>query len=379
MSNGMGFQPIDDVLPLPNRVALSVIAGIWGWGAIVHIESLVHVDTKQAIKYSDVLEPKRQLRPRSIFRFAFYQTLGFVASLLLFWSARNYESTHCDLASWTSIVLVILGFLYPGKICLNGRKRFLDVFRTIKFGNIDLHNRFPCILLADALTSYGRVIGDAAVMTGMAIAGHSVANGSRRDVLNTYVAFAISCWPNSVRMRQCLIDFLASGDQIHLANFGKYMSGILVSVAWFAYRASTNSPEEESLLRPDTLWNIWVLCVATNSVYTFFWDVKFDWGLQLFDLPLLNKPNNLRIVTYFPSSLYYYAAVCLDFSLRFIWVLRLMPQYDLESEWAQFALGNVEILRRWIWAIFRIEAEWAKTLDQHRLPTIQMHDWDAEE
>lgn len=375
----MGLQPLDDVLPLPNRVALSIVAGIWGWAAIVWIENIIHVDIKQLLKYSDQLHPEQRLLDhRPILRFAVYQTIGLLASTCIFWLAKASSSGHSDFAAWVSVMVLVLGFFYNGKLCLNGRKRFLELFNLTKFGYVDLTNRFPCILFADALTSYGRVVGDAAVMTGMAIAGHSLSNGARRDVLNVYLAFAISCWPNTVRMRQCTIDYFATGAQVHLANFLKYSSGILVSVTWFAYKSGAAVESPERLLSTDTLWTCWVFSAVINSSYTFFWDVKFDWNLQLFDLPLLNKVSALRPVMYFPSRTYYYAVVCIDFCLRFIWVLRLLPQYDLDSEWAQFALGSVEIFRRWIWAIFRIEAEWAKTLDQHRLPTIQMQDWDIE-
>ena len=66
----------------------------------------------------------------------------------------------------------------------------------------------------------------------------------------------------------------------------------------------------------------------------------------------------------FKSRAVYYAAIVIDFVLRFLWTLTLVPYthnvkfqdtpiYDVIDNF----LGPIEILRRSMWAVFRVENE----------------------
>ena len=81
-------------------------------------------------------------------------------------------------------------------------------------------------------------------------------------------------------------------------------------------------------------------------------------------------PWGLRQRIQFHNSELYYGAVIGDLLLRFTWSLKLSPHLYRFSdvEGGVFTVEILEVLRRWIWMFFRVEAEWGKLEDPH--PTL---------
>jgi hypothetical protein len=154
-----------------------------------------------------------------------------------------------------------------------------------------------------------------------------------------------------------------------------------------------------------------LLSVFINSMYSFWWDVTNDWGLDLLRpttwspplsglspnnsmsaprslvLPTLRangksmasssaasidlaspQPSNyghwsnhfgLRRRLLFGDALIYYLAILFNFILRFTWSLKLSSHLhnvaDMES--GIFVMEALEVLRRWVWVFFRVEWE----------------------
>ena len=73
-------------------------------------------------------------------------------------------------------------------------------------------------------------------------------------------------------------------------------------------------------------------------------------------------PWGLRQRIQFHNSELYYGAVIGDLLLRFTWSLKLSPHLYRFSdvEGGVFTVEILEVLRRWIWMFFRVEAEWGK-------------------
>ena len=59
----------------------------------------------------------------------------------------------------------------------------------------------------------------------------------------------------------------------------------------------------------------------------------------------------------------YYAAIILDFLLRFTWSFKLSPHLDHfnDLEGGIFTMEALEVARRWIWIFFRVETEWVRS------------------
>jgi glycerol-3-phosphate acyltransferase PlsY len=97
---------------------------------------------------------------------------------------------------------------------------------------------------------------------------------------------------------------------------------------------------------------MWVLLF--NSMFSFCWDVFMDWGLgQAGGLYWGLRPTLL-----FGTAWQYYLAIVADFFLRIVWVLKYV-EFDHMISYDRFMLliEVLEVVRRSMWAIFRIEWE----------------------
>jgi len=132
-------------------------------------------------------------------------------------------------------------------------------------------------------------------------------------------------------------------------------------------------------------WLGWVKVGAllVNSLYCLAWDIRMDWGVgknhhhqALHHLQGLHLPQQaggrLRKLSVMGSEVPYYWAIGVDACLRLAWVLKFVVRcsptpdhsfllgpvvscYPLDST---FVLEAVEVLRRAIWNVFRIEWEY---------------------
>lgn len=101
------------------------------------------------------------------------------------------------------------------------------------------------------------------------------------------------------------------------------------------------------------------LAAITNSLYSFWWDVQMDWDLTLLGKTRHTNPYGLRQQRVFHSPMVYYIVIIFDIILRFAWSFKLSLHtvYLDGVEGGVFLLEIMEILRRWVWVYFRVEAE----------------------
>jgi hypothetical protein len=98
-----------------------------------------------------------------------------------------------------------------------------------------------------------------------------------------------------------------------------------------------------------------ILAAVINSSYSLWWDIFRDW-----DLPLISSQQpSQRISGLTPKC---YAAIIIDALLRFTWCLKLSISLDVYeiNERTVFVLEMLEVLRRWMWLLFRAETEWLR-------------------
>ncbi|KAK9374054.1 EXS family-domain-containing protein [Lipomyces chichibuensis] len=363
--------------PLPYRAVSTFIIGVWAWAITLQYLTKLRIDVESLLRFNR----QRSGPPlyRSVYEVAGILTMVYAISATLFWMASN-GSTYLaflglDILALSCFVAVPAIFFYPGiAFHRSGRYRFLRTLRRIMFGGLDRDTRFADILVADALTSYTKVIGDMWVMTCMVFSHKSVASMPDRTCGGKYVVPMIIAIPYIIRLRQCLTDYLRSGarETTHLLNAVKYITTfpvIILSAVQRTYSESDNG----SFLGALTLYNLWVLCMVVNSLYSFYWDVTKDWDLTMFKVSSKNANlphKGLRSILYFPSPYIYYAAVFVDFILRFTWSLKVSPHlyFFNKQEGGVFALEMMELLRRWVWLFLRIETEWIRTTGSGRLP-----------
>ena len=153
-----------------------------------------------------------------------------------------------------------------------------------------------------------------------------------------------------------------------------------------------------------------LLAVVINSLYSFWWDLTNDWGLEILQprsslshpprtlvLPSLQQrvppvdasfshpdglptlrmsstnrayPSGLRPVLLYPFPVYT-LIICLNLVLRMTWSIKLSSHLHLYSEGSSviFWIEVAELLRRWMWVFLRIEWEVVKKgKDRERTP-----------
>ena len=152
-----------------------------------------------------------------------------------------------------------------------GRQRFLVSLRRVSIGGIAeaQDGKFGDILLADALTSYARVLGDLFVSFCMFFSTTASSTAaSNRSCGGFWIVPLITIYPSLIRLRQCLIEYARVNSQPrslieagasgwggqHLANALKYCSAIpvaILSALQRSYKAHGNAQLEVEIYR---LW-----------------------------------------------------------------------------------------------------------------------------
>jgi hypothetical protein len=199
-----------------------------------------------------------------------------VSSLLFFWSITR-RSTQAVI-SWEIlplsyllflVLLFVLPFLRQSRV---GRYRFLSTLRRISLGGLaeTRDGKFGDIILADALTSYAKVLGDLFVCICMSISrGSSSTDRPNRGCGGAIIVPLIISIPSLIRLRQCLIEFLrvrkkprAShgwGGQ-HLANALKYSTAFPVIILSAMQRSRA---QDGSHISEAGLFRLWYVFLET--------------------------------------------------------------------------------------------------------------------
>lgn len=207
-------------------------------------------------------------------------------------------------------------------------------------------------------------------------------------LFKSYIIPFLTLFPLYVRLLQCLRRSVESGNRWpHMGNALKYTSTILVlSFSIFQPRCRNS-------------W-YWIASFVAATLFQFLWDVFQDWGIVVIKYP--DYLNAWQVVVTCSvrfqfrqqkllGPLYIYIAVIVsNLVLRFAWALTLLPPpIDLPSAGSdQPASGpvyvflfthaapiaaSVEVLRRMVWGIFRLEQEQLEMLGDDTL----LHSRDA--
>lgn len=262
-----------------------------------------------------------------------------------------------------------------------GKLRLFTTMKRILLGRINsIEMRTNDILISDSLVSYSKVLND----IGIFIWHYFI---SDEMGYNGVVEFIILCYPSMIRIKQCWNEFVLTGERQHFVNLLKYVSGLgpvfinfLIKFNLEEYGEDEGQDKQDHLnfLHILNVW--WYFSSFINSTFSFIWDIKMDWGFQIFDwvrlkssVPII-RPNNKLI---YNNNFIYYLAILLDFMLRYLWVLKFLIIKDAESlplinrvslflfGYDAFSFGYcllevLEIFRRFMWCFFKLENDWFK-------------------
>eukprot|EP00929_Paragymnodinium_shiwhaense_P055914 TRINITY_DN27993_c0_g1_i1.p1 TRINITY_DN27993_c0_g1~~TRINITY_DN27993_c0_g1_i1.p1 ORF type:complete len:766 (-),score=135.96 TRINITY_DN27993_c0_g1_i1:251-2548(-) len=299
-------------------------------------------------------------------------------------SPHERTSAHFVIYPCVMAAATICVFLCPSRICRNRYK--IAMLRSMKrtacapMYRID----FADNIMGDVLTSVAKPLQEVPAALCYWQAPHPVT----QDNLKIFAKYGTMCGtfthaalipiigglPYLWRALQCLRRYSDTEDRRHVWNFGKYVSSlsiIIVSVLW---------PESTTAL---------VVVSAIATVYAYIWDIHLDWGLSVRDLrafligsedarsprqhsqalsaaPMASSSSGSVVRDaderhHLPRRLYI-ACVVLDLLARCTWVVTLVPLSMISSSIVIRVLmgsivASIEILRRAVWMVFRLEHE----------------------
>lgn len=303
--------------------------------------------------------------------------MAFIVSLGIYWVITHKDPQLTVYFNWLALVnLLILGILLlapPHNFAASagGRDRLLSTLRRISLGGLAQphHGKFADTLLADAFISLEVIIADLVLYLALLFSqtSESPDDPEYQAVRHIVKPIAMSI-PVFIRFRQCLTEFSRAGStQLsegvwggwHLLNAGKYISSIPFIIFDILRREAEDTPAGI----PEDIFYLWLGSHTFNTIYSYWWDISRDWDLKLLVTGgSKDHAFGLRKDLLLFGPLGYYLAIFMDLVLRSLWLLKISPDIDRildKSSWV-FILTFLELVRRAIWALFRMEAEWIR-------------------
>ncbi|KAI5951399.1 ERD1 [Candida jiufengensis] len=275
----------------------------------------------------------------------------------------------------------------PSLIINVGQIRMWTTLKRILIGNINYQTmRTNDILMSDSLVSFAKVLND----FGLFVWSYYI---NETNAYNYKLEFFILCFPIMVRMKQCFYEYKCTLNKQHLLNMLKYFTGIgplsINALIKYTLLKSTDLEREngELIIKLTKLNNWWYILMLINSTYSFVWDLKMDWHLELFNnffnlfssTRTSQKFTVLRQQKQYPDFIYI-IAISIDFLLRYLWVLKIfIINEELKSKKIHFlhifstflfgydvySFGYVlieilEIFRRCVWCFIKLDSDFVK-------------------
>ncbi|CAI2174005.1 6147_t:CDS:2 [Funneliformis geosporum] len=318
---------LSNTFPLPYRVLIISVIGLWAWGSNLQILSWTSINVPLLLSSSHDKNRISHTSYKDVYTLAVIITSLIWLNLIIFWKVTG--GIEAKITEWTSIPLACYAVVFAIILCpfnifqRKERAKFLRCIRRVVFSGFGSEVLPADVIMADILTSFAKVFGDLYV-TGCILLFYDVDQEGYS---------ANRCWsyiiaPLFTRFRQCMTEYIRSkySNRRHLFNAFKYCSAfpvILFSALqkWYKYESLTNP--SVIWIAPPILFKLWVISVAFNSMYSFYWDVVMDWKLEFFSPTI-------------PGV--------------------LMPSLKLRV----FLMEIFEVIRRWLWIFFRMESAYVE-------------------
>jgi hypothetical protein len=130
-------------------------------------------------------------------------------------------------------------------------------------------------------------------------------------------------------------------------NAMKYFTAMIVATISYCTKVYANS---------EGLFTAWIVFAAISMIYSFFWDLKYDWGF----LEKGSKHKGLRNVLAYHHIHLYYIVIVANFFLRMSWIVSISPDIVaqmMRPELVTFIVAFLEVFRRCVWNFLRVEKE----------------------
>jgi hypothetical protein len=214
----------------------------------------------------------------------------------------------------------------------------------------------------DVLLSFSKVIGD--METTLCVLFHTESHHSYfhqstyTTCTHSLMAPIVTSIPALWRLIQCTRQYKDERKMQHIWNALKYLTSISVLASSYLWSIESTLSSEK----------IWTICILVSSLFGYYWDMVYDWGLGN-----LNGKFLLREKLLFGSRWIYYLALVLNLLLRLSWSLKLAHHmFHLDKDLDIFLFEILEIIRRFIWVFFRMENQYLQLQTRNRKNEIEL-------
>ncbi|KAI0684794.1 EXS-domain-containing protein [Cytidiella melzeri] len=446
MSDNVGEEiTFAALFPLPFRVLFLGGLGILGWATNIHGLTLLGIDAAAVLELNTHHQSQRLVTsdhsgtgsplptaragwkfvadPSAVYGplyklFAQYSVVTLIG-WLLYRHATHGNVELVDVFKFVpAVTMLVLAMAFVAPFNVLGKRERDHFIHTVQRCLVSRSRiYFSDVVFADIFTSFAKVLGDVWLSIYMMLPGGSLLFPPEQDGLVRWILPTFMSLPYAVRFRQCLIEyFMTNETKRPLHNAIKYATAFPVIYLSAAQRLVTTDPVATPSKYTSVLWYsehplfvLWLLAAAVNSLYSFWWDVTYDWGFDLLRakekvasrtrtnspprplmLPRLHSrsallaqedmaqeppvddegcpeepmvkerqyPFGLRPTLLLPLPVYPFAIV-VDLILRLTWSAKLSSHLHshIEGDRAIFLVEFAEMLRRWMWVFLRVEWE----------------------
>ncbi|KAF5321187.1 hypothetical protein D9619_001558 [Psilocybe cf. subviscida] len=442
--------------PIPYRALTLLSLGILGWATNVHglhkfgVDVVSTMDLRADASARSIpthnLAAGHHPKPVTVYRtiysiFSSFSIFSFLSWCLYRMNTRG-DRTLVDYYGYIPVITVLailLVLVCPYNVMFKEeRDRFLLSIRRCVFPPTGGPIYFSDVIFADIGTSFAKVFGELWLSLWMLKPGNSILVPPVEDGLSRWVFPTVLAIPFFLRFRQCVIEYTAPSNtsQRPLYNALKYATSFPVIFLSAAQRFIASDIKHAADPWPGEhyLFRLWLLAAIVNSLYSFWWDVTNDWGLELLKIdsprksprqpprqlvlgrlysgtPLISRSSlsldssssdeahvtahearasarvspppklryrqsctGLRPVVMYPRAVYP-VLIFLNLFLRMTWSVKLSTHVasTRDGTFGFFWLEVAEIFRRWLWVFVRVEWEMIKRA-QEKLPTYPLQD-----
>ncbi|KAJ2668593.1 protein-ER retention protein, partial [Coemansia sp. RSA 1285] len=301
--------------PLAFQVLFLALLAGFGWAANLLVLARAGIKTRpilQLAPHPSALDGSGYTEDgphQSVFRLV--TVIGFVAAAgwLVCALLPSSRAQACVVVlTYMSVGCVLL--MPQNRVCRTVRRQLMaSLFRIVQ-PSMSSPVFLSDIIMADILTSCARIFADVYLVACHIVAAFYVANpGDTGSDVGLLAMTVRSAWresmcadagiigvllmaaPYAFRLRQCMDEYLntppgSTDSRRHIANAVKYASSFPVIFLSAAQKkmatksATMDSGHTDWAL--EAAFAMWVASVAFNSLYSFYWDIVFDWDLVHF-------------------------------------------------------------------------------------------------
>ena len=338
-NNNDSFKPFFPFFSFAYIIILSLI--------LLGIDMMILQYYKINYAYIFELDTKNKIKPFAIFQNAFGLAAVWMFLFLMMKMTLKFQIFGGEYTLFPLIMnslLVIILFLPFHILYLSFRKGLLIVLIRNLFPLGKNTVRFKDFVFGDILTSLSDPFKNLLLGYCLMVCRECYLNNKRGPCnKDTIPCLIIAAYPQFIRWTQCINKlYYTRLLWPHLGNFFKYTTGIANTLMAFFYTKRKNS------LR--LYFRIFI--GAASTIYNLFWDIYLDWGCgRKNDIyPFLREK-----LTYHPVV--YYLAIFYDIIVRTTWTWNFIHIKDSLNEWKNILTCTLEVIRRAVWVLIRVENE----------------------